>query len=291
MTRHDHAPRGAADGPDAIHTAEATDATGATEAPASTEPTRAAAGEVWIDAPPERVWRALTDARELERWFPLLARVTPGEGGSMRMSWGAEFDEGMEIATWDPPRHLGTLWPWPKDRAVITDYHIEAEGGGTRVRVVTSGFSMDPEWDAWVEGTNRGWAFELRSLKHYLERHDGEDRRALFLRRRVAAPSGDVWSRLVGEGAVPSRWDEEERLDEAPPVQVAALLADPVGAMVRASVEPVHGPDGVDPDHVDATLWLSIWGEQAERVEALDADWTAWLEQAFPEGQTLRERT
>jgi len=31
-----------------------------------------------IDATPEEVWRALTDAGALVRWFPLQARVTPG---------------------------------------------------------------------------------------------------------------------------------------------------------------------------------------------------------------------
>ncbi|HET6639495.1 MAG TPA: SRPBCC domain-containing protein, partial [Gemmatimonadota bacterium] len=40
--------------------------------------TRAAKGEIAIDAPVEVVWKALTDARELERWFPLEARVKPG---------------------------------------------------------------------------------------------------------------------------------------------------------------------------------------------------------------------
>jgi uncharacterized protein YndB with AHSA1/START domain len=34
-----------------------------------------------INATPENVWRALTGAGELMRWFPLQARVTPGTGG------------------------------------------------------------------------------------------------------------------------------------------------------------------------------------------------------------------
>lgn len=44
---------------------------------------RSAGGTVEIEAPIERVWRALTEAAELERWFPLEARVEPGEGGSI----------------------------------------------------------------------------------------------------------------------------------------------------------------------------------------------------------------
>ncbi len=40
-----------------------------------------------IDAPVRDVWRALTDADELMRWFPLEARAEPGEGGSIWMRW------------------------------------------------------------------------------------------------------------------------------------------------------------------------------------------------------------
>lgn len=38
------------------------------------------------------VWRALTEAEELTRWFPLQARVTPGEGGEIWMSWNGHAD-------------------------------------------------------------------------------------------------------------------------------------------------------------------------------------------------------
>lgn len=44
--------------------------------------------EVTISAPVEAVWKALTDAMELARWFPLEASVRPGVGGSVRLSWG-----------------------------------------------------------------------------------------------------------------------------------------------------------------------------------------------------------
>ncbi len=178
--------------------------------------TRDAAGEVWIDASPERVWRALTEARELERWFPLEADVQPGVGGTLRMSWGAEYDAEMPILTWDPPHHLRTRW---FGQGVVTDYRIEAEGGGARIRAVSSGFPLDASWDEWVEGTVRGWAYELRALKHYLERHEGRDRRALFLRRRVRLPRQEVWDRLMGNGGLAERWTTGERIDEAPPVQ------------------------------------------------------------------------
>ena len=41
---------------------------------------------VEIAAPVESVWKAITDPRELERWFPLEARVAPGVGGEVFLS-------------------------------------------------------------------------------------------------------------------------------------------------------------------------------------------------------------
>lgn len=252
--------------------------------------TRSAAGEIHVARPVERVWQALTDARELERWFPLEAEVEPGEGGSIRMSWGHEYAEAMPIVVWDPPRHLRTSWPWGGG-AVVTDYRLESEGGGTRLRVVTSGFPDDPTWDDWVEGTRRGWAYELRALEHYLERHEGQDRRALFLRRRVAMSRDEAWERLTGEGGLDPRWRGGDRFDDAPPVQLASILDDPPGAMMRASIEPVQQREGEDaPGELhDATLWISLWGEAGDRMDAVEREWTGTLERAFPEGTTLRE--
>ncbi len=49
---------------------------------------RAIKKEVLIDVAPDVVWRALTEADELSRWFPVEARVAPGAGGSIWLSWG-----------------------------------------------------------------------------------------------------------------------------------------------------------------------------------------------------------
>jgi hypothetical protein len=39
--------------------------------------------EIEVAAPAEEVWKALTDAGELARWFPLEAHVTLGLGGKI----------------------------------------------------------------------------------------------------------------------------------------------------------------------------------------------------------------
>ena len=147
--------------------------------------------EITIDAPVDAVWRALTDADEMERWFPLEARVEPGPDGHVFMSWKNEIDFTSPITAWDENRRFAYAWqmesaPGP----MVADFHLEAAGGKTVLRLVHSGFPSDPSWDGFYHGVRTGWAFELRSLRHYLERYAGASKRC---GRGSSAPTGSAW--------------------------------------------------------------------------------------------------
>lgn len=260
---------------------EATDGSGEESHPTTG---RSAGGEIEIDAGPERVWRALTEAAELERWFPLDAEVEPGEGGSMTLSWGNEFASTSEILAWEPGRRLRTAWgDWHgEDAGQVTDYLLEARHGRTFLRVVTSGFPDDAAWDDWVEGTRRGWRFELRSLKEYLERHDGRERSVIYLRRRVPLDAREAWDRIFAPDALGWPPMEGEPFDQAPPLQYAARIEDPEGGLLRVSLEPC----GPEVQGRDVTLWLQAWGDEARGLPEIESDWTRLLERVFPDGET-----
>jgi len=243
--------------------------------------TRSAEGQIEVDATAERVWQGLTDAGELVRWFPLDAKVEPGPGGSFYLSWLNEFAATMEIQVWDPPRHLRTAWTFHEEGPTqVTDYYIEAKGGRTVVRAVTSGFPLDESWDGWVEGTNRGWAFELRSLKHYLERHAGEPRHVLYLRRRIPLSNQEAWTRLSDDLELAPWLTGGQVFDERPGSQHAAVVNDPADGLFRVSVE----PGGPGTNEREIVLWLSAWGNHERRVEELRSRWAGVLERLFPEG-------
>jgi uncharacterized protein YndB with AHSA1/START domain len=57
---------------------------------------------------PEKVWRALTEANEIERWFPASIEGEVEEGASLRFVFRdpAETDAKGEITRCDPPREL-----------------------------------------------------------------------------------------------------------------------------------------------------------------------------------------
>lgn len=241
-----------------------------------------AEGEVVIDAPPERVWRALVEAAELERWFPLEAKSEPGPSGRIWMSWGNEFGAWSEIKVWDPPHHLSCSWAFGENAAQITDYRLEGRGGRTHLRVVTSGFPEGSTWDDLVEGTRLGWLFELQQLRHYLERHAGERRHVRYIRRRVRLSREEAWNRLMDADRSTVEAITARVIDESPPWQYVAITSEPVDGMVRLTIDPTHH----DPDRRDVTVWLSSWGGD-DALEPAAHRWRARLAELFPDGETL----
>lgn len=166
---------------------------------------------VTVSAPPEAVWRALTDAEELKRWFPVDARVTPGAGGSIWISWGDGMEGEAPITAWEP----GRRFQWTQDRGAVkmaVDFHIEGKGGTTVVRLVQSGFGDGPEWDDEFHMTSGGWSYFLQHLRWYLERHAGVPRDVLGLRDAVPLSRSEAFDRLIG----PSGLSRERSLLSTP---------------------------------------------------------------------------
>lgn len=130
----------------------------------------------------EAVWKALTDAAELVRWFPLEARVEARVGGKFFLSWGPQCEGEGQVHVCEVQRRFGWLEPalsppqgatgeWPKQCAV--EFVIEPRAGGKCVvRVVNSGIAAD--WaNEYYESLDYGWGFMLANLRFYLERHRG----------------------------------------------------------------------------------------------------------------------
>jgi uncharacterized protein YndB with AHSA1/START domain len=251
-----------------------------------TPPPRSVERELRLAAPPAAVWRALTDARELTRWFPLDARVTPGPGGAIWMSWASLYEAESRIEAWEPPRHLRLAFPVHPPLLLATDYHLETAAGGTVLRVVTSGFGDDAAWDRMYGGVSRGWDFELLGLRHYLERHPGRDRAVAHARIPMRS-AAEAWAALAGPGGwlpvtaprAGGRYAITTATGEAmagtvllrdPPHQVAVTVDGMGDALLRAEVE-THTAD------VTATVWLSTWRLPPAEVTELERRWRARL--------------
>ncbi len=273
---------------------------------ATTTETRSVETSIALPARPERVWQALTQAQELMRWFPPLARVRPGVGGSIFMSWDGSYEGESGIQLWEPPRRLRTAWVTGESvpgsdaaPALVVDYALESDsGGGTILRLVHSGFGRDAAWDGMYDSVSRGWHFELRCLRHYLAHHDGRDRLHAWARMPVRIDRASAWRKLTGAKGLnaPADFDrlrEGDRyaittatgdtlrgtvIDNVPQCQFAGTVEGFGGGVVRFHLEPQC--DGVG-DYVG--VWLASWDARPQELVDFKHRWTRQLESLFRE--------
>ena len=127
-----------------------------------------------IAAQPERVFRALTDAGELPRWWTTRADSDARTGGAF--SYVFEFEDPARnhtyVGAYDavvPNERV--RYPWG-DSGTTVEFTLRAAGDGTELTLTHQGFT-DEEARASHE---QGWSFFLGNLQSWLER--GEDSRA-----------------------------------------------------------------------------------------------------------------
>lgn len=165
--------------------------------------TRSIEAQIEIAAPIEAVWKALTDAEEMTRWFPLEAGTNPD--GTVWMGWGEGYRFTSRVAAADPPRYLRVtpvLAEGAPPTLMMTEIFLESRRGKTLLRLVNSGFLAGPGWDQEYEGTRTGWAFQLFGLKNYLERHAGTPRAPVWVRAVHGLPAQEAWRRLTAAGGL-----------------------------------------------------------------------------------------
>ena len=126
---------------------------------------------VWIDAPRERVWQAITDPEQIVKWFvPNLpfASMTRDEAGKLTINLGEMGIDLLILETIDPPRQA-SIRSIP-DRLIGSTYTLEEEQGGTRVTVTMSGLEALPEAARQdrITQSETGWQKALENLKAYL---------------------------------------------------------------------------------------------------------------------------
>lgn len=135
--------------------------------------------EVVIEAPVAVVWRVLTSAPEMERWFAsevrLEARV--GSVGSMAFndpSGEARHRTPLTVVEVDEPRRFAYRWEYDEAEApgpgnsMLVVFELDDLGESTRVRVTESGFDRRGWAPDVVEGTVNdhvtGWREVLARL-------------------------------------------------------------------------------------------------------------------------------
>jgi uncharacterized protein YndB with AHSA1/START domain len=137
--------------------------------------------EVVIAAPVDRVWKLVTEAEHLGRWFgDAGAEVELRPGGAMELRWAQHGTSRGRVEAVEPPRLFAFRWAPFKDPSGVdltdgnstrVEFTLSEEGEGTRLRVVESGFeslaTSEEQRRKNLEGNTEGWRLELGELQEY----------------------------------------------------------------------------------------------------------------------------
>jgi uncharacterized protein YndB with AHSA1/START domain len=154
--------------------------------------------KVLLRAPRDRVWRAISDARQFGSWFgvefdgPFVAgarmigklvptTVDPEAARSQQPYAGFKFE--FAIDRIEPQRLFSFRWhpfavepgvDYSKEPATLVIFELEEEAGGTMLTVTESGFDRIPlERRAKAFAANQqGWAAQIKLIEKYLARAD-----------------------------------------------------------------------------------------------------------------------
>lgn len=125
-----------------------------------------------LDAPPDRVWRALTEPAEISAWFGDSAELDLRPGGTGWFGWEKHGRFAVRVETVEPPHRLAWRWchepdtPIDQGTSTLVEWRLTARPeGGTRLELRESGFETRKHW----QENTKGWNSELGELMAHLE--------------------------------------------------------------------------------------------------------------------------
>lgn len=146
----------------------------------------AVVSEIHIAAPPDRVFQALIDPKQVMKWWTSddcqidRFSMEPRKGGrweydtkpsKLVVNGISKFHCEGEVTEYDPPRTLAYTWiaNWhdDKSRCTVVRWELTPKTGGTQVKVTHSGLAQEPTARKDYSG---GWTGVVETLKKFVEK-------------------------------------------------------------------------------------------------------------------------
>ena len=119
----------------------------------------------------ERVWKALTDPREIAKWFSDRAEFDPLPGSFGWLEWDSHGRFPLRVEAVEAPHRISWSWShnpghdFDAEQSTLVEWTLsEREGGGTLLELRESGFRTESDY----QENQRGWTAELGELVELL---------------------------------------------------------------------------------------------------------------------------
>jgi uncharacterized protein YndB with AHSA1/START domain len=123
----------------------------------------------YIDHPPSKVWKALTDPVLHAKWWAA-GDVRPVVGHRFTLDMGKWGHQPCEVIAVDPERLLAYSFAEGTLNTTIT-WRLAPEGNGTRLSLEHKGFDLDsPLGKTALEGMGQGWPKVIAHMSSVLDR-------------------------------------------------------------------------------------------------------------------------
>jgi len=237
-----------------------------------------------LPASAEEVWRMLTEPALLTQWFAPFVEGTGKIGEPLLFGWTPEVRWTTVLIASEPGKRvlfrdeLAAYQEMGASGPMVIEWTMGPIAGGTRLRLVHSGFGDGASWDEMYDGTAAGWGFYLWHLGETLRRHRGKPRSTLFARRPSSLSRKALGARLFGPDGLalepPRKGEATVQLDGRSrtllvehaglPKNLWGRLPELNDALFLVEMEP-----GGDTFHTG--IWMSTWGLGPAREKELQA--------------------
>jgi uncharacterized protein YndB with AHSA1/START domain len=133
--------------------------------------------EILIEAPVEVVWNLLTEPEQIRQWFADEAEIELRVGSKGRLAFKGHDSYQLQVEAVEPPRRFAFRWVRQPslvvrdDNSLLVEFILQPEKGGTRLKVVESGFEAidwsDEEKARYAEDHSNGWQRILARLRDH----------------------------------------------------------------------------------------------------------------------------
>jgi len=124
-------------------------------------------------ASPRKVFQALTEPKQLRRWFLEDATMELREGAPFRFTWRGGYSLKGKVRLVRTGRRLELAWtdrfPGGKVFKTVARFDLRKRGRGTLLRLTHRGFKSGRKWVALFGSIESGWAYYLTNLRAVLE--------------------------------------------------------------------------------------------------------------------------